>query len=185
MPRPVDADPLPIGKRRYRAEPQRALGGEGALRRDQGDHPGRNPHRTRSGPRSLLSRGAVQLPLYAPSQKPLPRSGLSHHGDAGIGRSLKMRRLPPPPSHGGSPFGAPARPPWRESLPRLRRVLSAGPMPSGPHLRGAVGSLFKMRPPIAAAHARRDRTVPQSIDRAAPPTDGCVASSLCRHFPHR
>ena len=69
MPRPVDADPLPIGKRRYRAEPQRALSGEGALQRDRGDHPSRDPHRTRSGPRNLLSRRTVQLPLYMPSRK--------------------------------------------------------------------------------------------------------------------
>ena len=69
MPRPVDAGPPPIGKRRYRAGLQHALSGEGALRRDRGGHPSRDPHRTRSGPRSLLSRRAVRLPLYMPSRK--------------------------------------------------------------------------------------------------------------------
>ena len=69
MPRPVDAGPPPIGKRRYRAEPQRALSGEGASRRDRGDHPSRDPCRTRSGPRSLLSRRTVRLPLYMLSRK--------------------------------------------------------------------------------------------------------------------
>ena len=69
MPRPIDADPLPIDRCRYRAGPRHAPSGEGALRRNQGGHPGRNPYRTQPGPRSLLSRGAVQLTLHMLSQK--------------------------------------------------------------------------------------------------------------------
>ena len=68
-PLPIDADPLPIDTCRYRAEPQHALSGEGALQRNRGDHPSCKPYHTRSGPRSLLSGRTVQLPLYMPSQK--------------------------------------------------------------------------------------------------------------------
>ena len=176
-PLPIDADPLPIGKRRYRVEPQHALGGEGASQRNRGDHPSCDPHRTRSGPRSLLSGRTVQLPYICPAKRPSPQDDPLHHGNAGIGQPLKMRRLPPPLSHGRFPFGAPARPPWKGLTPRLCRALSAGPMASEPHPREAVGSSFKMRPPITAAHARCDEAIPRSIDRAVPPADGCCLLS--------
>lgn len=93
-------------------------------------------------------------PYICSVKRPLPQNDLLHYGNTGIGQSLKMKRLPPPLSHGRFPFGAPTRPPWKELPLRLCRVLSADPMPSKPHLREAVGSLFKMCPPITAAHTR-------------------------------
>lgn len=117
-------------------------------------------------------------PYTCSVKRPSPQDDPLHHGNTGIGQSLKMKRLPPPLPHGRFPFGAPTRPPWKGSPLRLCRVLSADPVPSKPRLREAVGSPFKMCPPIAAAHARCDETIPQFIDRTAPPTKGFIHQAL-------
>lgn len=93
-------------------------------------------------------------PYICSVKRPSPQDDPLHHGDAGIGQSLKMKRLPPPLPHGRLPFGAPTRPPWKESPLRRCRVLSADPMPSKPHLREAVGSLFKATRMVCRAGKR-------------------------------
>ena len=90
-------------------------------------------HTARDQDQGVSSRGErFSSPYVCSAKRPLPRSGPLHHGDAGAGQPPKMKRLPPPLPHGGFPFGAPTRPPWRESPPRPCRALSAGPMPSRP-----------------------------------------------------
>lgn len=137
-------------------------------------------HTTRNQDQGISFRGErFSSPYICSVKRPLPQNDLLHYGNTGIGQSLKMKRLPPPLSHGRFPFGAPTRPPWKELPLRLCRVLSADPMPSKPHLREAVGSFFKMCPPITAAHARCNKTIPQFIDKTVPPTKRCyLLSSL-------
>ena len=135
-------------------------------------------HTARDQDRGTSSRGErFSSPCIRPAERPSPQSALSHHGDAGVGQPLKMKRPPPPPVA------------WRVSLrradPPAMEGVAAPAMPSlisrphavRAHLREAVGSSFRMRPPITAAHARCGKTVPRLIDRAAPPAKGCCLLS--------
>lgn len=179
-PRPTDAGPLPIDSADIGRDRNMRSAAKGPCKGTKGAI--RAATRTaRDQDRGISFRGErFSSPYTCSARRPSPQDDPSHHGNAGIGQSPKMKRLPPPLPHGGSPFGAPTRPPWKEPPLRLCRVPSADPVPSRPRLREAAGSPFKMRRPIAAAHARCSKTVPKFIDRTAPPTGRCcLLSSLC------
>ena len=151
-PRPVDADPPPIGKRRYRAGPQRALSGEGALQRDRGGHPSRDPCRTRSGPRDLLSRRTVRLPLYTPSRKAVTPE-----------RPIALRRCGRRAiAEDETPAAAPVA--WRASLrradPPALEGVAASAMPS------LISRPHAVRAPSSGGRRRLLRNAPAHCRRA-------------------
>ena len=124
-------------------------------------------HTTRDQDQGTSFRGErFSSPYICSAKRPSPQDELLHHGNAGIGQPLKMRRLPPPLPHGRFPFGAPTRPPWKGLPPRLRRALSAGPMPSEPIFERPSEAPSKCaRPSPPHMHAATKRSRDLSIGR--------------------
>lgn len=122
-------------------------------------------HTARDRDRGIPSRGErFGSPCIRPAERPLPRNGPSHHGDAGAGQPPKTKRPPPPLPHGGFPS---ARRPARHG--GSRRSGCAEPCQPAPCRPGPIfgrpsgASSKRARPSPPRMHAATKRSRDRSI----------------------